>query len=147
MSFNARPPQPDASNHSSTIVLRASPPTRLHPPSLPCDRPFSHHVQVPPLVAPQFLQPKTRGSPNRVVPRSTRCSRPLASRGLAWTISLFGRGFYCITCSARFFRTFLISFCLRPSVLYSRIFFLPSDTTPLHPCRLCTHCGHLTTIQ
>lgn len=41
------------------------PPTCLHPPSLPHDWPFpSHgHWQVPPIVAPQILRPKTRRSP------------------------------------------------------------------------------------
>jgi len=110
--FNASASRVNLSPDLTLFVLHRSPPTHRRPPSFPHDCPFPFPSQVPLLVAPQSLRPKTRRSPiprwptshprpprKDPAPRSTRRPRP--------TASLLGKGFTIYRLIQTTFRMFL----------------------------------------
>ena len=146
-----RPPDQPATPRLPPTLPSSCPPSTCH-----AIHTFFLTSKSLPLVAPQILRPKTRRSPKSrwlssqmlsshlekpVALRSTRRTRPLATRASAWAPPLFRKDFTIYIVQVSFVR-FSISFCLGSSALH---FILPYIFAIVHrrtfpPRGTCTRC-------
>ena len=115
--------KPDASIQTPSKLSSSSSPRSTLSPSRPssCPNPYCQRLADRPNLFSQFHKHAQHRKP--AVPRSTRRSRPLASRASTWTTSLFRKDFTVYRRIRVSFICFPISFYFRLSALHSSFLF------------------------